>query len=92
MAEAQSHVQTALTFLQSNALKLQGVVGKEPFQAMVSHTETYKGLLENIQVLVDTKSETSAFQRRKLEADLRLHGAEMNLFGLYGSPEGTAMG
>ena len=44
---------------------------------MVSHTETYKGLLENIQMLVDTKSETNALERRKLEADLRLHGAEM---------------
>lgn len=77
LAEAQSHVQTALTLLQTNTLKLQGVVGKEPFQTMVVHTETYKSLLENIQMLVETKSETIAPQRRKLEADLRLHGAEM---------------
>jgi two-component system NtrC family sensor kinase len=77
LAEAQSHVQTALSFLQSNALKLQGVVGKEVFQTIVAHTETYKALLENVQMLVETKSESIGPQRRKLEADLRLHGAEM---------------
>ncbi len=77
LAEAQSHVQTALTFLQSNTLKLQGVVGREVFQNIVVHTETYKALLENIQMLVETKSEAIASQRRKLESDLRLHGAEM---------------
>ena len=77
LSEAASHVNTALTLLQSNVLPLKGVIGKPNYDILVSHTETYQKLLENLQTLDKDRKKASTVQRGSLESDLRIHGSEM---------------
>jgi two-component system, NtrC family, sensor kinase len=76
LPDALSHVQLAQNLLQSNAVKLQSVVGRENYDSLLKHTLLYQGILESLPVMVNKETPPSQAQRQ-LEADLRTHGAEM---------------
>ncbi|HMK65541.1 MAG TPA: histidine kinase dimerization/phospho-acceptor domain-containing protein, partial [Thermodesulfobacteriota bacterium] len=76
LPDALSHVQTAQNLLQSNAQKLQGVVGRDNYDSLLKHTLLYQGLLESLPATGSKETPPSQVQRQ-LEADLRIHGAEM---------------
>src|SRR5208337_2203758 len=77
LADALNHAQSANTFLQTDALNLQTVVGKEKLNNLANHVGKYITLLENLQ-LGERQSQGAALpQRHALEADLRMHGSEM---------------
>jgi len=77
LADALQHVSTASTFLESNHLKIAGVIGRKNYHTLFNHTEAYRALLENLQVVVKKEDLGTSSQRNKLESDLRIHGAEM---------------
>ena len=77
LVDALHHVGIALTFLESNNLKIAGVIGKRNYNTLFDHTEAYRALLEGLQVVIQKEDLAASGQRVKLESDLRLHGAEM---------------
>ena len=77
LPDAVYHVTTALTFLESNSLKIAGVIGRKNYDTLFNHTEAYRALLENLQLALKKQDLGSSSQRNKLESDLRIHGAEM---------------
>jgi two-component system, NtrC family, sensor kinase len=77
LTDALYHVNTALTFLGTNQLKIAGVIGKRPYATLYRHTEAYRSLLENLQVTVNPQPGAVPGNRSQLEADLRTHGSEM---------------
>jgi two-component system NtrC family sensor kinase len=76
LPDALTHVQTAQNLLQSNAQKLQSVVGRDNYDSLLKHTLLYQGLLESLPATGNKELPPSQTQRQ-LEADLRIHGAEM---------------
>lgn len=76
LSDALSHVRLAQTLLQTNALKLQGVVGKANYESLHKHTLLYQGLLESLPT-IGSKEVFPSPALRKLESDLRIHGGEM---------------
>ncbi len=77
LADALYHVNTALSFLDTNHLKIAGVIGRKSYDTLFSHTETYRSLLENLQLIVSRRESAPPGQRIQLESDLRIHGGEM---------------
>ena len=77
LPEALSHMDTALTLLGTNKVKIAGVIGKNNYSTLISHAETYRTLLENLHIVVQKKTTEASVQQSRLESDLRIHGAEM---------------
>jgi two-component system NtrC family sensor kinase len=77
LPDAVHHVNVALTYLESNSLKIAGVIGRKNYDTLFSHTEAYRALLENLQLALKKQDLGSSGQRNKLESDLRIHGGEM---------------
>jgi two-component system, NtrC family, sensor kinase len=76
LSDALSHVQLGQTLLQTNAQKLQGVVGKDNYESLLRHTRLYQHLLEALPSTT-TRKLSPSLNMRKLESDLRIHGGEM---------------
>jgi len=74
LADALNHAQNANMFLQTDALNLQTVVGKEKMNNLANHVGKYVTLLENLEL---GERQATSPQRHALEADLRMHGSEM---------------
>jgi methyl-accepting chemotaxis protein len=77
LADALNHAQSANTFLQTEALNLQTVVGKEKLNNLANHVGKYITLLENLQLGEQQSPGAASPQRHVFEADLRMHGSEM---------------
>ena len=80
--DAQDHVNTALKFLQMNAMQLEEVVGQQNLGAMLHQVRNYEILLEKLQKSTQAGSSAGQEERNKLEADLRKYGAVMLSLGL----------
>jgi two-component system, NtrC family, sensor kinase len=77
LADALSHAQSANTLLQTEALNLQTVVGKEKLNYVANHVRKYITLLENFQLGERQRRGAESPESQALEADLRAHGSEM---------------
>ncbi len=77
LGEAMSHTQSASTLLQTHALNLQTVMGKEKLTILAGHVETYLTLLENLQREERLRQGILSAERHASETDLRRHGSEM---------------
>jgi two-component system NtrC family sensor kinase len=77
LSDALYHVNTALTFLSTNHLNIAGVIGRKPYDTLFKHTETYRALLENLQLIVSKPESAAPGKRDQLGSDLRIHGGEM---------------
>jgi two-component system NtrC family sensor kinase len=76
LLEAISHVNNGLNLLHANVSSLKGVIGGNNYQVLLDHTRTYEGLLEQLLAL-NPQTGKASYQRDKLAAELRMHGAEM---------------
>jgi two-component system, NtrC family, sensor kinase len=81
LGDAQDHVNTALKFLQVNAVQLEEVVGNKNLANILEQIRTYENLLHKLEDSVSAGLKGGP-ERTLLEGDLRKYGAEMLSSGL----------